>query len=598
MTAAPIIGWYSPLLALFATGLSLHLLLRTRLVHAAADEANERSLHEGKIPRIGGLGIAIGLTASLIFIWPLSFSSLTIAACYGLLLLVSLFDDVYRLNIAPRLLMHAVVAAGAAAMLGINGVGFFFAVLALVWAANLYNFMDGSDGLAGGMSVIGFGCYAVLALQHQHPELALLCASISAAALAFLWFNVHPARLFMGDAGSIPLGFTAGLVGLFGYQQGCWSWWLPVVVFFPFIFDATYTLLSRILRREAFWQAHRQHIYQRAILGGLGHRKLALNAWGLMLISAALALLFNHRDMAHGGLIIGLQTVSGLFFAWRTRPIEILLKPARLNINAYRYLNPRSLIAIAHDLAWVSVTWIGLYALRFSFDAESVPRSAFVTLPIVLVVHLLCFLYFGLYQGMWRYASLHDLRRIGLAVVIAALIVPTLMLLWRYGHGVPRSVYILQPPLLLLFMAGGRIVYQWVKEELPQLGLRDQGKPVFLLAATDTSLALVDQFRRSANWRVVGVLDDLSSGRLLGGVPVLGTWTDLPTLARREGVCHAILSDRSIDHNTRRRAFDLCESAGVKLMLMPGVDDLLSGSVTYSRTREIELDDLLGRDPG
>lgn len=273
------------------------------------------------------------------------------------------------------------------------------------------------------------------------------------------------------------------------------------------------------------------------------------------------------------------------------------MKPHRLNIDAYRYLNPRSLIAIAHDLAWVSATWIGLYALRFSFDAESVPRSAFVTLPIVLVVHLVCFLYFGLYQGMWRYASLHDLRRIGFAVLIAALIVPTLMLLWRYGHGVPRSVYVLQPPLLLLFMAGGRILYQWVKEELPQLGLRDQGKPVFLLAATDTSLALVDQFRRSPNWRVVGVLDDLSSGRLLGGVPVLGTWTDLPGLARREGVGHAILSDRSIDHNTRRRAFDLCEAAGVKLMLMPGVDDLLSGSVTYSRTREIELDDLLGRDP-
>lgn len=268
-----------------------------------------------------------------------------------------------------------------------------------------------------------------------------------------------------------------------------------------------------------------------------------------------------------------------------------------MNFNAHRFLNPRSLIAIAHDIAWVTVTWIGLYALRFSFDSESVPRSAFTTLPIAIAVHIACFLYFGLYQGMWRYASLHDLRRIGFAVLVAGLIVPTIMLLWRYGHGVPRSVYVLQPPLLLLFMAGGRILYQWVKEELPQLGLRDQGKPVFLLAASDASLALVDQFRRSPNWRVVGVLDDFSSGRLLGGVPVLGAWRDLPALARREGVAHAILSDSSIDHMTRRRAFDLCESASIKLLLMPGVDDLLAGNVRFSHTREIELDDLLGRDP-
>lgn len=316
MDPASNIVWYGPLLALCVTGLSLHFLLRTRLVRATTDQANERSLHQGAIPRIGGLGIALGLGSALVTRFPPSFEVGTIVIGYTLLLLVSLFDDVYRLKIAPRFLMHAAVAGGCSVALEFSGIGLLLSVLTLIWAANLYNFMDGSDGLAGGMTVIGFGCYAILAMLGQHQDLAWVCASIAGAALAFLWFNFHPARLFMGDSGSIPIGFTAGLVGIIGWQQACWPWWLPVVVFFPFVFDASFTLLLRIIKRERFWQAHRQHLYQRAILAGLGHRQLALRAYLVMLFCAVLGVLTIHLDTPHVGFIIGFQTVSGLFFAW------------------------------------------------------------------------------------------------------------------------------------------------------------------------------------------------------------------------------------------------------------------------------------------
>ncbi len=319
MNSAPIIGWYGPLLALFVTALSLRILLRTRLVGVTSDQANDRSLHKGAIPRIGGIGIAIGLAATLIATRPSSFTTMTIVISYTLLLLVSLFDDVYRLSIAPRLLTQTAVAGGCAATLGFSGIGLVLCILALVWAANLYNFMDGSDGLAGGMAVIGFGCYCALALLGKNHELAMVCASIAGAALAFLWFNFYPAKLFMGDSGSIPLGFCAALIGIFGWQEGCWPWWLPVIVFFPFIFDASFTLLFRILKREAFWQAHRQHIYQRAILQGLGHRRLAWYAYVLMLICSGLGAISTHLNITSAGLIMIVQTVSGLFFAWLVR---------------------------------------------------------------------------------------------------------------------------------------------------------------------------------------------------------------------------------------------------------------------------------------
>lgn len=260
--------------------------------------------------------------------------------------------------------------------------------------------------------------------------------------------------------------------------------------------------------------------------------------------------------------------------------------------------NPRNLVAMAHDVMWVAGLWIGLVALRFSFEPEAMPtRDAATTLPIVVISHLVCFHAFGLYRGIWRYASLHDLRRIGVAIAVAALIVPVVMLLWRFGRGIPRSIYLLHPIILLAAMAGGRIVYRWWAE-LPRSSFRHQGKPVLLLAANENVVGLIDQFSGSPNWQVVGLLDDSAGlrGRAVAGVPVLGGWAELPNVAARLGVSHAVLSDSSINHNVRRRAFDLCEIARVKLMLMPRIDDVLSGRVQFSQIREVELDDLLGRD--
>ncbi|HEX5674839.1 MAG TPA: hypothetical protein VFX83_05655, partial [Azonexus sp.] len=159
----------------------------------------------------------------------------------------------------------------------------------VVWVTNLYNFMDGADGLAGGMAAIGFGALALAAWQGDAPALATFCAAIAAAALAFLCFNFPPARLFMGDTGSIPLGFLAATLGIAGIWHNTWPWLFPLLVFSPFIIDASVTLVRRALSGEKVWRAHRSHYYQRAVLLGATHRQLAVAAYLLMLIATALA---------------------------------------------------------------------------------------------------------------------------------------------------------------------------------------------------------------------------------------------------------------------------------------------------------------------
>src|SRR5207344_2645488 len=133
--------------------------------------------------------------------------------------------------------------------------------------------------------------YGLAAWLGGNVEIEVLAWSISAAAAGFLIFNFPPAKIFMGDVGSIPLGFLAGAIGVTGWQQGLWPLWFPLVVFAPFIVDATVTLARRVLRGEAVWQAHRSHYYQRIILTGWSHRRTALAEYALMAGGGCLACL-------------------------------------------------------------------------------------------------------------------------------------------------------------------------------------------------------------------------------------------------------------------------------------------------------------------
>ncbi|MDH5212110.1 MAG: glycosyl transferase, partial [Betaproteobacteria bacterium] len=182
--------------------------------------------------------------------------------------------------------------------------------LALAWTANLYNFMDGADGLAGGMAVFGFGAYALAAHLFGAQTLAALCASLAAAAGAFLVFNWHPARLFMGDVGSVPLGFLAGALGLQGWAIGAWPLWFPLLVFAPFMCDATLTLIKRLLRRERVWQAHREHYYQRLVRMGFGHRGAAFVEYAAMAACASLALLVMRETAVVQGIALAFAAVA------------------------------------------------------------------------------------------------------------------------------------------------------------------------------------------------------------------------------------------------------------------------------------------------
>ena len=247
--------WLVPSIAFCICWLVLAMLMQ-RAGRLPMDHPNARSLHVTPTPRVGGIGIIVGVLIAAILtqpsaLWPIVLGALALAG-------ISLLDDYRNLPVSWRLLAHVAVATGCLLMLpGLRGGSLVLAILVIVWMANLYNFMDGADGLAGGMAVIGFGALVVAAGWAGAPQLALFCAAIAAAALAFLRFNFPPAQLFMGDAGSVPLGFLAAALAVYGVLQNTWPVLFPVMVFSPFILDASVTLIKRGLRGEKIWRAHR-----------------------------------------------------------------------------------------------------------------------------------------------------------------------------------------------------------------------------------------------------------------------------------------------------------------------------------------------------
>ena len=299
------------------------LLSRYRGRYALLDRPNDRSLHSQATPRSGGLAILVAIVAAGCSTWqdwwfPGMGSALL---ALSLVAAVSFADDVRPLPAALRFVVHFI-----AAVLLVYAAGFdpalrllpglewlaplwllrIFCVLFTVWLVNLYNFMDGMDGFAGGMAVFGFGTLALLGYLAGSPAYAATVMLVAVAALGFLPFNFPPARLFMGDVGSGSLGFLVALCMLLAERLQLFPLWLGVLAFSPFIFDATWTVIRRALHGRKPWAAHREHFYQRLVQSGWSHRRTTLWAYTLMLKCSLLSLLaFWSSSTGVQGLLLG-----------------------------------------------------------------------------------------------------------------------------------------------------------------------------------------------------------------------------------------------------------------------------------------------------
>lgn len=299
------------------------------------DHPNERSLHERSTPRGGGLAILITILicGAAVSLFHPAHGLAEIALSILVVGIVSFLDDRYSVPPIYRFLAHGIAAAvilyGGFSLqkLEILGAtwhwsyaaGSLLSVLFIVWMINLYNFMDGIDGFAGGMAVSGFGVLAVMGWMAEHNAFFAISLIIATASAGFLVFNFPPAKIFMGDVGSSTLGLLAAAFSIWGARDGIFPFWVAILIFSPFILDATVTLLRRLIQGEFVWKAHKSHYYQKLAQAGWGHRKTVLLEYAVM-IGCGITALSCVRATAttQMAVLAGWILFYFLFFSWIT----------------------------------------------------------------------------------------------------------------------------------------------------------------------------------------------------------------------------------------------------------------------------------------
>ncbi|MFK5971091.1 MAG: glycosyltransferase family 4 protein [Candidatus Marithrix sp.] len=302
------------------------------------DKPNSRSLHIKPTPVTGGVAILLACAITLIFVdifYLPAYEYLWLFISCLLIAIVSFIDDCKQIFIPYRLLIHCIAAIFLLSqydftIINIPGLDWelpkFFQIsisfLFIVWMTNLYNFMDGMDGFAGGMAIFGFGTFAILGMLANQQLFMLLNLIIISAVGGFLIFNFPPAKIFMGDVGASSLGFLAAAFSLWGNNEGIFSLWIALLIFSPFIVDATVTLLRRLLTGKKIWLAHKSHYYQRLVQLGWGHKRTVLREYILMAACSISALL---------GVLLQIQWY--LLFSWVIIYIILIFSIKKLELK-------------------------------------------------------------------------------------------------------------------------------------------------------------------------------------------------------------------------------------------------------------------------
>jgi UDP-N-acetylmuramyl pentapeptide phosphotransferase/UDP-N-acetylglucosamine-1-phosphate transferase len=328
------------------------------------DHPNERSLHTVPTPRTGGIaivcGLLVGYLATLLWaaIGPMDAgtrrvlgdisaadSAGCIAGALGLAL-ASFCSDRRELSPVARLGAH-LAAAAAVVWLGVSierlsfpvvgdvPLGWMsgpFTIVYIVWMCNLYNFMDGIDGLAAGMAVVGFGFLSALS-RGDGSGVSVLAAVTAAAAAGFLVHNYPPATIFMGDTGSVPLGFLAAVLSILASRRNGVDMVASWLVFSPFILDATVVLARRAIRGTPVWKAHREHYYQRIVVAGWSRRRVLLTEFALMAVCGCAAFGYVAGNATGRILVLCTLTCVYWFLAYVIRTAERRQAPYRERVN-------------------------------------------------------------------------------------------------------------------------------------------------------------------------------------------------------------------------------------------------------------------------
>ncbi|QQS39762.1 MAG: hypothetical protein IPM63_10270 [Acidobacteriota bacterium] len=544
--------------------------------------------HKKPTALMGGVAIYVTTLGVYLALVPKTGDSLVVMAGATFLFLVGFVDDILYIKPYQKIIGQVIgtaVIIGAGLTLPITGyqiADIWITALWLIGITNAVNLLDNMDGLAAGIAAIAaatlaIGFYSVGA----SGDLLLICGFIGAL-LGFLVFNFNPASIFMGDAGSMFVGFLLSSAVMLsqtgGRSRGIVSVLaVPALILFVPIFDTTLvTILRKLWGRKAS-EGGRDHTSHRLVALGLTERSAVLMLYGFAIIAAALSIYLKQlrtiQSIALIGVFTVILTIIGVYLArvkvYAEQDEELALKNNAVFGFIYDFSHKRRVFEVLLDSVLITLAYYFSYVLLFGAFEQTANWDLFIeTLPLLIVIKLAAFLVVGVYRGIWRYTSVSDLVTFTKGVVLgSAGSVLAILLLYRFRN-FSRAVFIVDGLLLLAALAGSRMAFRLIRQLLPN-PVSSYGRRVLIYGAGDGGEMVLRELENNSHWEytAVGFVDDdpMKIGKVMHGLKVLGGNGSLGNICREYGVQEVLISFRELAPDKLREIRIICQDSDVAL---------------------------------
>jgi len=601
-----------PVLFLIAFAISLALsplIRRLAFVIGAVDLPGERKIHSVPMPRIGGVVIALSFAVTLAaacnirelnasWMIPHLTAWWPILAGAAIVFLGGAFDDIQSLPAWGKFVIQAAAAATAIALgVRIDHVSFFgsdpvtlgsFALpLTFLWIVgitNAFNLVDGLDGLAVGLGSIAAGTCATLFFLRGETHDALILIVVLGALLGFLPHNFNPARIYLGDSGSMLIGYMLAVTGIVGTQKTATALavFVPLLVLGLPIIDTLFSMIRRFngyqKKYDGDWlhglkrmfQADQGHFHHRLMALGLSHRNAVLTLYTVSLGLSFCALLSVLAEYRNAGIVILAVILAMVIGIGKLDYRELDLIPAKRLLQWHdRLAFDRRFFLGFLDLLLITSAYAGAFALKFYDASNDVVTVWYLdSFPTVLITQFLCFYLFGLYRGVWRAMGVGDLVKVTLAVGAAAAISYSLVVI-RHPPDGTMSFFVVDVLLLGLFAGGIRSAYRLL-DYSHERGT-DHGRAALIYGAGRGGQLVLRELRQNAKLALnpIGFIDDNPAlcNRTINGVPVLGKGQDVPAILDHHLIASLLISSKAIEEDRMKTVVQACKERGVVILV-------------------------------
>ena len=547
--------------------------------------------HKEPTALLGGIAIYCAFIFPLLFLAPSKIEFWVLLGGATLIFALGLIDDCIHLKPYTKLIVQIIVAC----IIVANGIvihtptfpfiGLFLTIFWIVGITNALNLLDNMDGLSVGTGFIAALCLGVAGFITENEAMSLMGFGLSGATLGFLFFNFHPAKIFMGDSGSLFLGFILSSLSLMGNWEQTSNIFLsmlvPVLVLAVPIFDTSFVALVRFFNGQAISQGGRDHTSHRLVAFGLPERTTVLFFYAMSFICGTIALIGLKFDLLYPAMGVILLVIVfwylGLFLSglvsYDTQKAKkrFELEDDHGVVLNLVFMHKRRLGEIVVDCALISVSFTLAHIIRFEGLPDFYIGVITQSLPILIPLKLLVFYYFGLYRGLWKYVGMQDLLNILKAVSVSSLLSVVVIAMSYRLEGHSRAVFLIDWMLLLLSVGGVRVLIRLIKEYLGTWA-KSVGRRLLIIGAGDAGEIALREIRNNTSLRYypVGFIDDdmRKVGLNIHGVRVLGTTAELQNFVQENQVEEILIAIPSASKEVLRRIFQDCRKTKVSVQVM------------------------------